>query len=150
MMPPHSAQQTQGLCLRIPLSCQEALQHTRDSLPEEGFRYLTEMDGNASLKTTLHQFRAQYRIPGADAEPLEQPTRYGQALLADMPQDWGLALPLPSTMDVFVDPHTGETVVWAADPEMLIMEYGQRAMVAEQTEGIRAKLEAAFDRLTLV
>ena len=90
---------------------------------------------------------AHYRILGADAAMPETATPIGHARLADTPQDWGLAL--PCSVDVFVDPHTGDTVVTAADPDTLIMEFGQRAMVAAQNENIRAKLEAAFARLTM-
>lgn len=153
MMPAQPAQQSDGLYVRTTLSCQDALERTLSALSDEGFRYLAEIDVNASLRSSLHQFMSHYRILGADAAPEEPPMPSGHAPMADMPlmafePDWGLAL--PCAVDVFVDPHTGETVVMAADPDTLILEYGQRNGVAAQNDAIRIKLEAALARLTVV
>ena len=115
---------------------EDAVEHVRAELKEEGFGVLCEIDVQATLREKLGVEREPYVILGACNPPLAH-----QALTAE--PDLGTLLPC----NVVVYRLDGETHVSAIDAERMLslVGNGELAPIAEQ---VRSKLAAVVERAT--
>jgi uncharacterized protein (DUF302 family) len=105
------------------------------TLKEQGFGILTEIDVKKTLKAKLDKDFTRYIILGACNPPLAF-----RALSAEI--DIGLLL--PCNVNVYEDPRTGETVVSAVDPQVLVEVTGRQEL-APIADEVKAKLRAALE-----
>ena len=110
------------------LSCEDAEAKVRQSLADEGFGIITEIDMAATLKAKIDKDMAPYKILGACRPVLA-------SAAVDAEPDIGLLLPC----NVVVYERDGHTTVAALDP---------RAMLGmAQAEGVDAVADDARGRL---
>ena len=126
-----------GLMRRVNLSYEEAVEKITATLKDQGFGILTEIDVKSTLKKKLDKDFTKYIILGACNPPLAF-----QALSSEI--DIGLLL--PCNVNVYEDPNTGETVVSAIDPKVLVEVTG-RADLGPIADEVSTKLNAALDAL---
>jgi uncharacterized protein (DUF302 family) len=123
-----------GITREVALSYEEAVARIRETLKEQGFGILTEIDVKQTLKTKLDKDFTQYIILGACNPPLAY-----RALSTEL--DIGLLL--PCNVDVYEHPESGRTVISAVNPEVLVQVTGRQEL-APIAEEVRAKLTAAI------
>ena len=126
-----------GLTRRVALTYEQAVERVRETLKAEGFGILTEIDVKQTMKQKLDKEFTKYVILGACNPPLAY-----RALSEEI--DIGLLL--PCNVNVYEDPATGETVVSAVDPQLLV-EATQRPQLEPIAREVRAKLTAALEAL---
>jgi uncharacterized protein (DUF302 family) len=124
-----------GILRTVPLSYERAVQRITETLKTQGFGVLTEIDVKATLKKKLDKDFTRYVILGACNPPLAY-----RALSEEL--DIGLLL--PCNVNVYEHPQTGETVVSAIDPQVLVDVTGRRDLQPLAQE-VRAKLMAAIE-----
>ena len=115
------------------LSFDEAVARVRETLQEEGFGVLTEIDVQATLKAKLGEEVAPYLILGACNPP------YAHRALAAEPE---LGTLLPCNVVVYVQPD-GRTRVSGVDPVAMLSIVG-RADLEPFADEIQAKVERAL------
>lgn len=121
----------------VDLPYEEADRRIREELAVEGFGILTEIDVRETLREKLDVDFPPYVILGACNPGLAH-----RALMAE--PDVGLLL--PCNVVVRRDPESGTTIVEAMDP-LPIMELTESEELAELAGEVRARLEAALDRV---
>ena len=126
---------TYGMGKVVPLAFDEAVEHTRVALQQEGFGVLCDIDVAATLKAKLGVERDGYVILGACNPPLAH-----QALEAE--QELGLLLPC----NVIVYATDDGTKVSAIDPDVMLGMIDNPAL-AEVAREVRARLGRVIDRL---
>ncbi len=117
------------------LSFADAVALVRETLQEEGFGVLTEIDVQATLKAKLGEETEPYLILGACNPPYAH-----QALTLE--PELGSLLPC----NVVVYERAGETHVSAVDPAAMLGVVGNPALDAVAAE-IRAKVERAVAKV---
>ena len=117
------------------LAFAEAVARVRETLREEGFGVLTEIDVQATLREKLGEETEPYLILGACNPP------YAHRALGLEPE-LGTLLPC----NVVVHEHRGETHVSAVDPEAMLGLVGNPALGSVAGE-IRAKVERAVRKV---
>jgi uncharacterized protein (DUF302 family) len=124
-----------GMVVTTPRSLEEVEQAVRESLADEGFGILTEIDVAATLKQKLGVDRPPYKILGACNPPLAN-----RGLEAE--EDLGLLLPC----NVVVYTKGDRTVVAALEPQLMadITDNPELQDVASEAKG---RLEKALARL---
>ncbi|MCH8842536.1 MAG: DUF302 domain-containing protein [SAR324 cluster bacterium] len=125
-----------GYSREVDLSYEEAVAKVTESLKEQGFGILTEIDVKATLKKKIDKDINKYVILGAC-----NPNLAFQALTAEI--DIGLLLPCNVT--VYESPDNGKTVVSVLDPELMVTMTGNEALnglAQEAKKGVIAALEA--------
>ena len=117
-----------GLSTTTPLPYEEALERTRESLAEQGFGVLTEIDVAATLRKKLNVEFRPYIILGACIPPLAH-----RALQAEL--DIGLLL--PCNVVVYAAEDGSHSVVAALDPVEALSLSGNDAIrpIAEEVRG---------------
>ena len=117
-----------GLSTTTPLPYEEALERTRESLAEQGFGVLTEIDVAATLRKKLNVEFRPYIILGACNPPLAH-----RALQAEL--DIGLLL--PCNVVVYAAEDGSHSVVAALDPVEALSLSGNDAIrpIAEEVRG---------------
>lgn len=126
-----------GLSRQVDLPYEQAVDRVTATLKEQGFGILTEIDVKKTLKAKLDKDFTKYVILGACNPPLAF-----RALSAEL--DIGLLL--PCNVDVYEDPKTGQTIVSAVNPEILVQVTGRKEL-APIAEEVRAKLTAALESI---
>ena len=129
-----------GIALSTTLhtSFDEAVRRTRESLAEQGFGVLTEIDVKATLKAKLGEDMEDYLILGACNPPLAH-----RAVTIDRQ----IGLLLPCNVVVRTDPNAAGTVlVEAMDPQLLVDVTGE-AELRPVADEVATKLRAAIDSL---
>jgi uncharacterized protein (DUF302 family) len=126
---------TYTLCGTTSLPFAEAVARVRDTLEEEGFGVLTEIDVQATLREKLGQDVAPYLILGACNPP------YAHRALQLEPE-LGTLLPC----NVVVYEHDGATHLSAIDPVAMLGIVGKPELEPIAAE-IQAKLEHALTPL---
>ena len=130
-----SATPTYTLSGRTTLPFAKAVQRVRETLSDEGFGVLTEIDVQATLKAKLGEDREPYLILGACSPPDAH-----QVLQAE--PEVGALLPC----NVVIYRQDGDTRVSAVDPVAMLALVGNPALEAAATE-IRARIERALMRV---
>lgn len=122
-----------ALARTVDLDFEEADQRIRDTLQDEGFGILSEIDVRAKLREKLgHELPHGYLILGACAPPLAK-----QAIEAE--PDVGLLLPC----NVVVRGSDAGTVVEIMDPE-LMLEIARNPKLEPLAREARQRLERAL------
>ncbi|HEV2290594.1 MAG TPA: DUF302 domain-containing protein [Gemmatimonadales bacterium] len=119
-----------GNDIRLRLPLEAALTRTRDTLKQEGFGVLTEIDLEAAFKEKLGKPFHPYRILGACNPPLAY-----SAVSAD--PSIGLLLPCNVTVEA---PTDGAVIVRLTDPEALLGADGAASSMADVARDARARL----------
>lgn len=119
-----------GSDIRLKLPLETALTRTRDTLKQEGFGVLTEIDLEAAFKEKLGKSFHPYRILGACNPPLAY-----SAVSAD--PSIGLLLPCNVTVEA---PAEGAVVVRLTDPESLLGAEGAASPLAAVAKDAQARL----------
>jgi uncharacterized protein (DUF302 family) len=117
------------------LSFTDAVARVRETLGEEGFGVLTEIDVQATLREKLGEEVAPYLILGACSPP------YAHRAL-ELEAELGTLLPC----NVVVYEHDGATRVSAVDPAAMLSIVGNPALEPVAAE-IREKLERAVAKV---
>jgi uncharacterized protein (DUF302 family) len=118
------------------LSFADAVARVRETLKEEGFGVLTEIDVQATLKEKLGEDVAPYLILGACNPP------YAHRALGLEPE---LGTLLPCNVVVYVQPD-GQTRVSGVDPVAMLGIVGRRDLEPIADE-IQAKVERALAKV---
>jgi uncharacterized protein (DUF302 family) len=118
------------------LSFADAVARVRETLAEEGFRVLTELDVRATLAERPGEEEPPYLILGACSPP------YARRALALEPELGGL---LPCNVVVYVD-GAGTTRVSAVDPVAMLGVVG-RTDLEPVADEIQEKLERALTKV---
>lgn len=115
----------------------DAVERTRKALSEQGFGVLTEIDVTATLRQKLGTEMERYLILGACNPPLAH---------AALEVDRQIGLLLPCNVVVREDRSSGDVLVEAMNPELMVQVAGEPALqtVADQAT---AKLRAAIEAL---
>lgn len=121
----------------VDLPYEEADRRIREELAVEGFGILTEIDVRETLREKLDVDFPPYVILGACNPGLAH-----RALMAE--PDVGLLL--PCNVVVRRDPESRTTIVEAMDP-LPIMDLTESEELTELAREVRARLEAALDRV---
>lgn len=124
-----------AMARRVGLGFEDADARVRETLKEEGFGILTEIDVRATLKEKLDVDFPPYRILGACNPPIAH-----QALLAE--PDLGLLLPC----NVVVRQDGDVIVVEALDPVVQLGVADNPALL-EMARDVRVRLKRAIERL---
>jgi uncharacterized protein (DUF302 family) len=125
-----------GLCVKLNLPFDQAVQKTTEALKAEGFGVLTEIDVKATLKQKLNADFRRYVILGACNPPLAH-----RALMANL--DVGLLLPC----NVTVYEEAGGAVVTAVDPIAMLDVLKDDQVVCDVAEEAKAKLQRMIESL---
>lgn len=126
-----------GISRRVGLSYEQAVERITETLKEQGFGILTEIDVKATLKKKIDVDFTKYIILGAC-----NPNLAAQALNHEI----AIGLLLPCNVTVYQDPGDGGTVVSALDPNMMVEMTGLPEM-KEIAKEARQRLEAALNAL---
>ena len=121
----------------VDLSFEEADRRVRESLEEEGFGVLTEIDVAATMKKKLDVDLPPYEILGACNPPIAH-----GAIQAE--PDVGLLL--PCNVVVRVAGEDGGTIVEAMDP-VIQLEVADNPELAKLGADVRERLTRALDRV---
>ena len=124
-----------ALTTRTHLSFTDAVARIRETLAEQGFGVLTEIDVQATMKTKLDADVEPYLILGACNPPLAH-----RALTAA--PEIGLLLPC----NVVVRTDADGTIVQAMDPQLMVSVVERPELQAVATEAAE-RLQAALDAL---
>jgi uncharacterized protein (DUF302 family) len=117
-----------------PLDFQEAVEHVRAELKEQGFGVQCEIDVQATLREKLGVDGEPYLILGACNPPLAH-----QAL--EVEPELGVLLPC----NVIVYERNGETRISAIDPERMLSIVGNDQL-APVAAGVKERLRAVVER----
>lgn len=124
-----------GMSVRIDASMEEALDRTRAALAEQGFGILTEIDVAATLKAKLDVDVAPQVILGACNAPL---AREGLQIEPD------LGLLLPCNVVVRTDDQSGQVLISALNPEIMVSVPGQPQLQPIAADA-KARLRSVLD-----
>ncbi len=125
-----------GITVRTPAPFADAVARVRDALKAQGFGVLTEIDVQATLRDKLGEEMEPYLILGACNPPLAH-----RALTAD--RRIGLLLPC----NVVVRTESGQTVIEALDPQVMITIAGEGSLQLVADEAA-SRLRAALDSVS--
>jgi len=123
-----------GYSREVAMSYEQAVTRVTETLKEQGFGILTEIDVKATLKKKLDKDFTKYVILGAC-----NPNLAFRALSGEI--DIGLLLPCNVT--VYERPGDGKTVVSVLDPETMVSLTGRPEVAAIAVEA-RDKVVAAL------
>ena len=124
-----------GILRTVELGYEQAIARVTETLKEQGFGILTEIDVKATLKKKLDKDFTPYVILGACNPPLA---------FRALSEEIDIGLLLPCNVNVYVDAQSGKTVVSAIDPQVLVEVTGRKDLqpIAEE---VRGKLTAAIE-----
>lgn len=125
---------TYGIKRTVELTYEEAIARVTETLKEQGFGILTEIDVKQTLKKKLDKDVAPYVILGACNPPLAH-----QAIT----QERDIGLLLPCNVVVYEDTESGKTVVGAIDPEAMV-QITARDDMKEFAAAVKQKLTEAI------
>ncbi len=123
-----------GYSRKVPLAYEQAVARVTETLKEQGFGVLTEIDVKATLKKKIDKDFTKYVILGAC-----NPNFAFQALSGEI----AIGLLLPCNVTVYEDPADGRTVVSVLDPETMVDLTG-KPEIAPLARQVREKVVAAL------
>jgi uncharacterized protein (DUF302 family) len=123
-----------GYSRKVAISYEQAVTRVTDTLKEQGFGILTEIDVKATLKKKLDKDFTKYVILGAC-----NPNLAHRALSGEI----AIGLLLPCNVTVYEDPSDGKTVISVLDPETMVSLTG-RPDIAPLAQEARDKVVAAL------
>ena len=121
---------------RVDMSYEQAVEKVKESLAEEGFGVLTEIDVKATLKQKLDVDFRPYIILGACNPPLAYKTLQAEEQI-------GLLLPCNVVVQ---EGAVGETIVSAMNP-LVVMESVQNSELEPTAREVTQKLEKVISSL---
>ena len=130
-----SMNSTYGIKRTVDLTYEETIARVTETLKEQGFGILTEIDVKQTLKIKLDKDIAPYIILGACNPPLAY-----QALTEE--RDIGLLL--PCNVVVYEDLETKKSIVGAIDPEAMV-QITARDDMKEFAAAVKEKLIKAIE-----
>lgn len=116
----------------------EAVERTKETLKEEGFGVLSEIDIDEKLKEKLGVEFRRYKILGACNPPLAYKT---------LQEDLDVGLLLPCNVVVYEADEGGGTVVSAIDASAMLSVVGDNPKISEVSEEVNRKLRRAVDNI---
>jgi uncharacterized protein (DUF302 family) len=131
-------ERTYGFGRVVDASYEEAVEHTRAALKEQGFGVLTEIDVKQTMKAKLDVEFRPYVILGACNPPLAH-----RALSADL----GIGLLLPCNVVVYEN-LDGTSTVEAMDPQAALGLVGDNPAIVQVASEARDRLKRALDALS--
>ena len=123
-----------GMTRKVGLSYEQAIEKITETLKEQGFGILTQIDVKATLKAKIDKDFTKYIILGAC-----NPNLAFQALSSET----NIGLLLPCNVVVYEDPTDGKTVVGILDPATMVEMTGKPEMETVAKEA-RQRLETAL------
>jgi uncharacterized protein (DUF302 family) len=124
-----------GYSRKVGLPYEKAVERVTETLKEQGFGILTEIDVKATLKKKIDKDFTKYVILGAC-----NPNLAYRALSGEI----GIGLLLPCNVTVYEDPADGKSVVSVLDPETMVSLTG-RPEIAPLAREARDKVVAALE-----
>lgn len=124
-----------GYSKTVDLSYEEALERVQETLKEQGFGVLTEIDVKATMKKKLDADMNNYKILGACNPPFAH-----QALEAE--QEIGLLLPCNV---IVYSKDDGSTVVSAVDARAMLSIVGDDPGMQKIASEVTQRLQNAID-----
>ena len=116
----------------------EAVERTKETLKEEGFGVLSEIDIDEKLKEKLGVEFRRYKILGACNPPLAYKT---------LQEDLDVGLLLPCNVVVYEADEGGGTVISAIDASAMLSVVGDNPKISEVSEEVNRKLRRAVDKI---
>lgn len=116
----------------------EAVERTKETLKEEGFGVLSEIDIDEKLKEKLGVEFRRYKILGACNPPLAYKT---------LQEDLDVGLLLPCNVVVYEADEGGGTVISAIDASAMLSVVGDNPKISEVSEEVNRKLRRAVDNI---
>ena len=116
----------------------EAVERTKETLKEEGFGVLSEIDIDEKLKEKLGVEFRRYKILGACNPPLAYKT---------LQEDLDVGLLLPCNVVVYEADEGGGTVISAIDASAMLSVVGDNPRISEVSEEVNRKLRRAVDNI---
>jgi len=126
-----------GIFRRVDMPYEQAIARITETLKEQGFGVLTEIDVSTTLKAKIDKDFTPYKILGACNPPLA---------FRALSEEIDIGLLLPCNVTVYTDPKNGETVVSAIDPAVLVDVTGRKDLEPIAAE-VKGKLTAALDAM---
>ena len=126
-----------GLTRKVGLGYEQAVEKITETLKDQGFGILTQIDVKATLKAKIDKDFTKYIILGAC-----NPNLAFQALSSET----NIGLLLPCNVVVYEDPADSKTVVGILDPGTMVELTGKPEMEAIAKEA-RERLEKALTAL---
>ena len=123
-----------GYSRKVTIPYEQAVARVTETLKEQGFGILTEIDVKATLKKKLDRDFTKYVILGAC-----NPNLAHQALSGEI----AIGLLLPCNVTVYEDPSDGQSVVSVLDPETMVSLTG-RPDIAPLAQEARDRVVAAL------
>jgi len=123
-----------GLTRKVGLSYEESIEKITETLKEQGFGILTQIDVKATLKAKIDKDFTKYIILGAC-----NPNLAFQAFS----QEITIGLLLPCNVVVYEDPADNKAVIGILDPMTMVDLTGKPEM-AQVAEDARKRLETAL------
>jgi len=126
-----------GITRKVGLSYDQAIEKITETLKEQGFGILTQIDVSTTLKAKIDKDIPPYVILGAC-----NPNLAFQAMSAETT----IGLLLPCNVVVYEDPADGKTVVGILDPLTMVDLTGKPEMETVAKEA-RQRLETALSKV---
>ena len=126
-----------GITRKVKLTYDQAIAKITETLKEQGFGILTQIDVKTTLKAKIDKDIPPYIIMGAC-----NPNLAYQALTSET----NIGLLLPCNVVVYTDPADSKTVVGILDPSTMVELTGKPEMGSVAKEA-RKRLEAALSAI---
>ena len=128
-----------GYMREVPLSFDDAVEQTRESLMTEGFGVLSEIRMDEKLKEKLGVDFRKYVILGACNPPLAYQT---------VKEDINIGLLLPCNVIVYESDDPTRSVVAAIDAKAMMSVVGEAPAIVEVANEVNQKLQRALGKLS--
>ena len=128
-----------GYMREVPLSFDDAVEQTRESLMTEGFGVLSEIRMDEKLKEKLGVDFRKYVILGACNPPLAYQT---------VQEDINIGLLLPCNVIVYESDDPTRSVVAAIDAKAMMSVVGEAPAIVEVANEVNQKLQRALGKLS--
>ncbi|MDH5559608.1 MAG: DUF302 domain-containing protein [Deltaproteobacteria bacterium] len=124
-----------GIKRHSPHSYEETITKVTESLKQEGFGVLTEIDVKATLKKKIDKDFTKYIILGACNPPLA---------FSALTSEIDIGLLLPCNVVVYENPKDGKVIVAAVDPMSMLQVTGRKDL-GDFADEVKAKLTRAIN-----
>jgi uncharacterized protein (DUF302 family) len=127
-----------GYSRNVEFGFDDAVKRVKDTLKDEGFGVLSEIDIDEKLKEKLGVEFRRYKILGACNPPLAYKT---------LQEDLDIGLLLPCNVVVYEADEGNGSVVAAIDASAMLSVVGENPKIAEVSEEVNQKLRRAVDNI---
>ncbi len=127
-----------GYSRNVEFGFDDAVKRVKDTLKDEGFGVLSEIDIDEKLKEKLGVEFRRYKILGACNPPLAYKT---------LQEDLDIGLLLPCNVVVYEADEGGGSVVAAIDASAMLSVVGENPKIAEVSAEVDQKLRRAVDNI---